>query len=119
MRYISRKIAGLRKSAGYFSTSVVLALGSAGLVVGGNGCSSGYQHKDLSRSPNREFILEQANNLADSTNPEDWRTAAKYYGSIGMLDEMDICARRYAGEEPRIGKHTLDLADDIRIFYGK
>ncbi len=92
-----------------------------GLAVACGGCSNmsvaGYKHHDMSKSRYRDIMLEQAETLAATTNPEDWRTAAKYYGSIGMLDEMDRCIHKYMGKEPELGIDLIYVGDQIHQFY--
>jgi hypothetical protein len=95
-----------------------------GLVVACGGCGmpknvslGGYDHRDMSKSRYRDIMLEQAETLAGTTNPEDWRTAAKYYGSIGMLDEMDRCISKYVEKEPELGIDLIYVGDQIHQFY--
>ncbi|HLB74664.1 MAG TPA: hypothetical protein VJJ98_11640 [Sedimentisphaerales bacterium] len=105
--------------------TVVLALGTfLALVVTCGGCGmpskmsvGGYKHQDMSKSRYRDIMLEQAETLAGTTNPEDWRTAAKYYGSIGMLGEMDHCISKYVEKEPELGGDLIYVGDQIHQFY--
>jgi hypothetical protein len=94
------------------------------LVVVCGGCGmpknmslGGYDHQDMSKSRYRDIMLEQAETLAGTTNPEDWRTAAKYYGAIGMLDEMDRCIYKYIQKEPELGRDLIYVGDQIHQFY--
>lgn len=87
------------------------------MTIGGNGCCPEYVHVDLSKSPDFDKILEDANRLAASSNPEDWRTAARYYGRLGMVDEMKGCVERYADKEPDIGLIMWEVLDHVRDFY--
>jgi len=77
----------------------------------------GYDHQDMSKSRYRDIMLEQAETLAGTTNPEDWRTAAKHYGAIGMLDEMDQCIYKYVEKEPEMGRDLIYVGDQIHQFY--
>ena len=105
--------------------TVVMALGVLfAFVVGCGGCGmpenvrvGGYEHHDLSKSQYRDIILEQAETLAGSRQPEDWRTAAKHYGAIGMLDEMDRCIYKYVEKEPELGRNLIYVGDQIHQFY--
>jgi len=78
--------------------ALVVACGGCGMPK--NVSVGGYEHQDMSKSRYRDIILEQAETLAATTNPEDWRTAAKYYGAICMLEEMDRCIHKYMGKQP-------------------
>jgi len=105
---------------------VVIAVIFFGLVVGCAGCHTlipknvkfaGYEHHDLSKSKYKDIILEQAETLANTRQPEDWRTAAKHYGAIGMLDEMDQCIRKYLEKEPELGRNLIYVGQQIHQFY--
>jgi len=77
----------------------------------------GYEHHDLSKSQYKDIILEQAETLTNSKSPENWRTAAKHYGAIGMLDEMDQCIRKYLEKEPELGRNLICVGQQIHQFY--
>ena len=94
-----------------------LAIGLAGCGVPENVKIGGYDHQDLSKSEYKDIILEQAQTLAKTKNPEDWRTAAKHYGAIGMLDEMDQCIRKYLQKEPESGRNLIYVGQQIHQFY--
>ena len=81
------------------------------MVVGG------YEHHDMSRSEYKPIILEQAEALANTNRPEDWRIAAKYYGAIGMLKEMDQCIHKYVKKEPELGADLIYVGEQIHRFY--
>ena len=116
---------GLRlSSGGNCGAVVVIAVVFLGFAVGLAGCGmpesvkiAGYEHHDLSKSQYKDIILEQAQTLANAKEPEDWRTAAKHYGSIGMLDEMDQCIRKYLEKEPELGRNLVYVGDQIHQFY--
>ena len=104
------------------TTTVAALIILSGLVLSWGGCVSdmtfgGYQHQDLSNSTYKSLALQQAEKLANSNKPEDWRTAAKYYGSIGMLDEMDRCIYKYVEKEPEIGENLIYMGEQIHKFY--
>lgn len=94
-----------------------LVLGCAGCGMPENVKIGGYEHHDLSKSQYKDIIEEQAQTLANSKNPEDWRTAAKHYGAIGMLDEMDQSIRKYLQKEPELGRNLIYVGDQIHQFY--
>jgi len=94
-----------------------LAIGLAGCGMPENVKIGGYDHQDLSKSEYKDIILEQAQTLANTKNPEDWRTAAKHYGAIGMLDEMDQCIRKYLQKEPELGRNLIYVGQQIHQFY--
>jgi len=104
---------------------VLKALGVLfGMAVACSGCGmpknvsvGGYEHQDMSKSRYRDIMQEQAETLAATNNPEDWRTAAKYYGSIGMLDEMDRCIFKYIQKEPELGRDLIYVGEQIHQFY--
>jgi len=84
------------------------------------GCTitlGGYEHQDLSNSIHKSTVLQQAKELASSSKPENWRTAAKNYGSLGMLDEMDECIRKYVEKEPEAGRSLIYTGEQIHKFY--
>jgi len=102
--------------------AVVLIIILILMVFCEGGCSDeyvigGYNHVDMSKSPYKPLILEQANKLAISVRSEDWRTAARYYGSIKMLDEMDKCIFKYVEMEPKMGLYLLEVGRRIRKYY--
>jgi hypothetical protein len=94
-----------------FSGLVLVLGGCRGLTLGG------YEHQDLSNSIHKSTILQQAKELADSSKPENWRTAAKCYGSLGMLDEMDKCIQKYVEKEPEAGRSLIYTGEQIHKFY--
>ncbi len=106
-----------------FLAALVIFCGTA-VVLSGCGLDNikvltfgGYEHQDLSNSIHKSTILQQAKELANSSKPEDWRTAAKYYGSLGMLDEMDECIRKYVEKEPEAGRSLIYTGEQIHKFY--
>ena len=117
-------VAGLLKNGTNPATLVLIPGILLALMIGCAGCNlpekasfGGYDHKDMSKSQYRDIILEQAETLAGTPNPEDWRTAAKYYGSIGMLDEMDRCIAKYVEKDPALGIDLIYVGEQIHQFY--
>jgi len=104
------------------TTTLAALIIFSGLVLGLGGCPSkirlgGYEHQDLSNSIHKSTVLQQAKELADSSKPENWRTAAKNYGSLGMLDEMDKCIQKYVEKEPEAGRSLIYTGEQIHKFY--
>ena len=79
----------------------------------------GYEHRDLSNSRYKELVLKKANILANSKRPRDWSTAAKYYGSVKMLDKMDECTAKYVEKEPETGLYLIYAGEEIDRFYDR
>lgn len=102
---------------------ILLVAAFAAVVLGVNGCGAGtvggYEHVDLSKSRYKVIISEMANELAQSERAEHLRAAAKYYGSIAMLDEMDLCVAKYAKKEPEMGLSLVIVAEQINEFYSR
>jgi hypothetical protein len=100
---------------------VFAALGA--MVLSVSGCAvgkvGGYEHVDLSKSRYKVIISEMANKLSQSEKAEHLRAAAKYYGSIAMLDEMDLCVAKYAKKEPEMGLSLVIVAEQINEFYSR
>ena len=108
------------------TTTLAALIILSGLVLVLGGCTigniqgitlGGYEHQDLSNSTYKSTILQQAKELANSSKPEYWRTAAKHYGSLGMLDEMDECIQKYVEKEPETGRNLIYVGEQIHKFY--
>jgi hypothetical protein len=113
-------------NTGRVTTTTLAALvifSGLALVLGGctidniEGTLGGYKHQDLSNSVHKSTVLQKAKELASSSKPEDWRTAAKNYGSLGMLDEMDECIQKYVEKEPEAGRSLIYTGEQIHKFY--
>ena len=96
---------------------LVLVLGGCTIGNIGGITFGGYEHHDLSNSTYKSTILQEAEELANSSRPENWRTAAKHYGSIGMLNEMDECIQKYVEKEPETGRNLIYVGEQIHKFY--
>ena len=89
----------------------VVVSGCNGILVGG------YEHYDMSQSPYRNAIQNEAERLEKSNDPQDWRLAAELYGSIGGLEQMDRCVVKFFNQDPVMGKYLLMRADKIHTYY--
>lgn len=96
--------------------------------VAGSGCNhaiiGGYQHKDMSNSPNASKMMEKADELASTGNLKDTKTAAELYGTLGKidgaLDKMGECVLDFFGKKPDYeGQLLLERQKKIHNFYRK
>jgi len=100
------------------------------LIVSLTGCSealkrafisSEYEHIDLSETQFASDIEQTAEAILENPkNIKDFEKAARLFGSIGKLNEMDKAAEKYLNKDP--GESALLLFKDclkIRIWYEK
>lgn len=99
----------------------VLLTGCSEIVRKALVSSGEYEHNDLSESQFVPDIEQKAKViLQDSESLKDFENAARLFGSIGKLDEMDEAAMEYLNKDP--SQSALLLFKDclkIRTWYEK
>jgi hypothetical protein len=77
----------------------------------------GYEHVDMSASQYQEVIEKKAYELSDSEREQDKKNAARLFGSIGNLEEMDSLLIENFNKDPGMGLLLLREGDKIHEYY--
>jgi len=104
--------------------NTLVSFGLAGLLaVSGCGIKGftigGYEPVDLSKSYYAYDIEKKADELAESNNVEDKKTAIEAYGSIGLLKRMDENIRDLIKKNLNSGMTYAEIGDKYHKMHKK